>query len=204
MKIRLAVLGSTKGTDMQSIIDAIEKKELNAKIEIVISNKKDAFILERAKKHNLETFFINFKEFPSREESDKKIVEKLKEKKVDLVLLIGYNKILSDFFVEAFENKIVNIHPSLLPSFPGSFNYDVHKEVLASGVKVTGCTLHLVTKNVDGGPIILQKAVPVLEKDSEEDLKNRVQKAEQECFLEFIKKFSEGKFKIEKNKAWLE
>ncbi len=201
MGLNIGVLGSTRGTDLQAIIDAIEQKKLNAKISIVISNKEDAFILERAKKHKIETLFIDFKKFPSREDFDKKIVEELRKRNVELVLLIGYMKIVSPLFVNAFRNKIMNIHPSLLPAFGGGMDKDVHQTILNSGVKVSGCTLHFVDESVDGGPIIMQKAVEISNDETVDSLKEKVQKLEQKSFLEAIKLFSEGKLKVEGKKV---
>lgn len=196
-ELRIGVLGSTRGTDLQAVIDAIEKKELNAKIVIVISNKKDAFILERAKKHGLKNFFLNPKDFSLKEEFDRELVRLLELEKAELVLLIGYMKILSKFFCTHFENKIINIHPSLLPMFAGEMDANVHGEVIKRGLKETGCTLHFVTESVDGGPIILQQIVPVYKTDSAEDIKGRVQKAEQRVILKALKLFAQHKIVVE-------
>ena len=197
MTVKLAVLGSTKGTDMQAIIDAIEKGELDARIVAVISSVPGAFIVERAKKHGLEAFEFNYKDYPSREEFDKKIIEVLKEKEADLVLLIGYNRILSDHFCREYRHKIMNIHPSLLPAFAGGFDKNVHEEVLKAGVKVSGCTLHFVTEDVDGGPIIMQQAVEIVEGETPDTLKDKDQAAEQEVFLKAIKLYNQGRIKVE-------
>jgi formyltetrahydrofolate-dependent phosphoribosylglycinamide formyltransferase len=197
MTLKLAVLGSTKGTDMQAIIEAIEAGTLDAKIVAVISSVPGAFIIERAQKHNLESFTFNYKDYSSREEFDKKIIEVLKEKQADIVLLIGYNRILSDHFCQEYRYKIMNIHPSLLPAFAGGFDTNVHEEVLKAGVKVSGCTLHFVTEEVDGGPIIMQKAVEIKEGETPDSLKDKVQAAEQEVFLKAIKLYNEGKIKVE-------
>lgn len=197
--IKLAVLGSTKGTDMQAIIDAIESGALDAKIVAVVSSVPDAFIVERARKHNLEAFTFNYKDYSSREEFDRKVIAVLKGKQADLVLLIGYNRILSDHFCREYRHRIVNIHPSLLPAFAGGFDKNVHEEVLKAGVKVSGCTLHFVTEQVDGGPIIMQKAVEIREGDDADSLKDKVQAAEQEVFLKAIRLFNEGKIKVEGN-----
>jgi formyltetrahydrofolate-dependent phosphoribosylglycinamide formyltransferase len=197
MTLKLAVLGSTKGTDMQAIIDVIEKGELDAKIVAVISSRENAFILERAKKHNLENFYVNSKEFASREDYDKAIIKILEEKETELVLLIGYDKILSDHFCQAYRYKIMNIHPSLLPAFAGMFDKNVHQEILNFGAKVSGCTLHFVTEDVDAGPIIAQKAVTVDENETVDSLKDKVQAAEQEVFLKAIKQFAQNKLKVE-------
>ena len=195
-KLRLAVLGSTKGTDMEGIIRAIRKGDLNAEIVTVISDRKDAYILERAKSFGIASIFINPQDFQRKEDFDKKIIEKLEEGGVDLVLLIGYMRILSSFFVRRFRNKIMNIHPSLLPAFAGRMDLDVHRLVLERGVKVTGCTLHFIEEGVDTGPIILQEVVRVEEGDSPESLKKKVQQAEQKIIVEGIKLFQKGNLRV--------
>ncbi len=198
-KLRIAVLASTRATDMQAIIDEIEKGRLNAEIVCVISNKKDAYALERARKHNIEAIFIDPKG-KTKEEYDKEILEELNKRNVDLVLLIGYNRYITKVLLEPYRNRIMNIHPSLLPAFPG-WDKEVHKAVLEYGCKITGCTLHFVDERLDAGPIILQKAVEVRDDDTVESLKERVQKAEQEIILEGIKLFMEGRLKVENNKV---
>jgi phosphoribosylglycinamide formyltransferase-1 len=195
--IRLAVLGSTRGTDLQAIIDAIKSGLLKAEIVCVISNKKDAYILERAKQHGIEALFINPKGL-TREEYDKLIMDEIEKRSpVDLILLIGYMRILSNQFVKKYKWRIINIHPSLLPAFAGGMDLNVHKAVLDYGVKVTGCTLHFVDEGVDTGPIILQKPVMVDDDDTPETLKAKVQKAEQEVLIEAIKLFQRGLIRIE-------
>ena len=195
--IRIAVLGSTRGTDLQAVIDAIESGRLNAEIVCVISNRKKAYILERARKHGIRAVFISSKGL-SREEYDKKLLEELKKHSpVDLILLIGYMRILSSLFVRRYRWRIMNIHPSLLPAFAGGMDLEVHKAVLDYGVKVTGCTLHFVDEGVDMGPIILQKPVLIDEDDTPETLKPKVQKAEQEVIIEAIQLFQQGRLKIE-------
>lgn len=194
--LRIGVLGSTRGTDLQAVIEAIEKKELPARIVLVASNKSDAFILERARSHRIKTAFVDQKKFSLREDFDKELARLLEKEKTDLVLLIGYLRILSPFFCKKFENKIVNIHPSILPMFAGGRDLDVHAEVKKLGLKETGCTLHFVTANVDGGPVILQKKVPVYPNDSVEGIKNRVQAAEQEVILKALKLFAEHKIVV--------
>lgn len=198
--IKLAILASTKGTDMQAIIDAIEAKKLNAEIAVVISNKKDAYALERAKKHNIKAIFLDPKG-KEKEEYGREIDKILQEEKVDLVLLIGYMKLIGPWFVNKWLNKVMNIHPSLLPAFAGGMDLDVHAEVLKRGCKITGCSLIFIDEGADTGPIILQKAVEVKDNDTKETLKKRVQKAEQKILLEGIKLFAEGKIKVEGKKV---
>ncbi|MFH0867700.1 MAG: phosphoribosylglycinamide formyltransferase [Candidatus Woesearchaeota archaeon] len=208
--INIGVLASTKATDLQAVIDAIEAKQLNAKISVVVSDKKDAYALERAKKHKIEAVFVDAKaeelmkiedKEERREAFDKKVAAELEKHNVELILAIGYMRIISPWFVNKYRNKIMNIHPSLLPDFAGGMDKDVHSEVLKSGVKETGCTLHFVTEDVDKGPIILQKKVPVEENETVETLKEKVQKAEQEIIIKAIKLYDEGRLKIERGKV---
>jgi len=210
MIINIGVLASTKATDLQAVIDAIEAKQLNAKISVVISDKEDAYALERAKKHNIDAVFIDAKaeelmkienKEGRKEAFDKKVSEALEKHKVDLIIAIGYMRIISPWLVDKYRNKIINIHPSLLPAFAGGMDKDVHAEVLKAGVKETGCTLHFVTEDVDSGPIILQKKVPVEENETVDSLKEKVQKAEQEIIIKAIKLYSEGRLKVEGNKV---
>ena len=184
--IRLGVLGSTKGTDLVPIVDAIQKGKLSASVEVVISNNKDALILEKAKKYNIDHFFIDHRD-RVREGFDKEISDRLKGKEVDLVLLIGFMRILSRGFVSDWEGKIINVHPSLLPKHAGGMNESVHQQVLDAKDKETGCTIHLVTAKVDGGPILVQKRCVVGPEDTVGSLKNKVQKLEGEAFIEAIR-----------------
>jgi phosphoribosylglycinamide formyltransferase-1 len=195
--LNIAVLGSTKGTDMEGIIDAIQKGELSAVLSLVISDRKGAYILERAKNNGIPALFVNPKNFGTREDFDREIVKKLREKKVDLVLLIGYMRILSSYFVSQFRNRVMNIHPSLLPAFAGGMDLDVHKLVIDQGIKVTGCTLHFVDEGTDTGPIIMQKTVEVKGNDTPQTLKQKIQEAEQEAIIEAIKLFQENRIKVE-------
>lgn len=183
--ISLGILGSTRGTDMQAIIDAIQQKTLAASIKVVMSNKEDAYILERARQNNLNALFIDPKGL-SRDSYDQTLSDKMRAFNVDFIVLIGYMRILSAVFVKNWENKIINVHPSLLPDFAGSMDCDVHAKVLAAKVKETGCTVHIVTENVDAGPILLQKKCDVLENDTIETLKKRVQTLEGQALIEAI------------------
>jgi|TARA_Y100000310_G_scaffold105762_1_gene104281 phosphoribosylglycinamide formyltransferase-1 len=200
MILNIGVLASTKATDLQAVIDAIQAKQLNSKISVVVSNKGDAYALERAKKHNIEAVFINSKD-KERGDFDREVSDVLEKYDVDLILAIGYMRILSGWFVNKWKNKIMNIHPSLLPAFAGGMDKDVHAEVLKAGVKETGCTLHFVTEEVDSGPIIMQKKVDVAENETIESLKAKVQKAEQEVIVKALKLYDEGKMKVEGSKV---
>src|SRR3989344_6928498 len=194
-KLKIGVLASTKGTDLQAIIDEISSGKLNAEIACVISNKKDAYALERAKNHGIETVFIDSKG-KEREDFDKEVAKELSKRKVGLVCLIGYMRILSADFVKKFHGKIINVHPSLLPKFGGGMDINVHEEVINAGEKESGCTIHFVTEEVDGGPIILQMKVPVHPTDTPETLKERVQSAEKIAYPEAIRLFIQGKIRL--------
>ena len=198
--LRLGVLASTKATDLQTVIDAISSKKLNAVISVVVSNKQDAYALERARKYNIKTVFIDSKG-KDREQYDKEIARILDENNVDLILLIGYMKFLSPWFVNKYRNRIMNIHPSLLPAYAGGMDKDVHAEVLKNKEKVTGATLHFVDEGADTGPIIMQKQVTIDENETVDSLKEKVQKAEQEIILKAIDLFGKGKIKIEGKKV---
>jgi len=197
--LRIGILASTKGTDMQAVIDAINSKKLNASVSVVISNKKDAFALERARKHKINSIFIDSKG-KGREAYDKEISKELDKSKVDLILLIGYMRFLSPWFVSKYKNRIMNIHPSLLPKYAGGMDLDVHAEVLRNKERITGATLHFVDEGADTGPIILQKEVKI-ENETADSLKEKVQKAEQEIIVKAIGLFEKGKIKVEGKKV---
>jgi len=185
----IAVLISGSGTNLQSIID----KQSNYKVVVVVSNKEDAFGLERAKKAGIPAIFINHKGL-ERQEHEKKIVEVLDKYKIDLVVLAGYMRILSPYFVKKYKERLINIHPALLPSFPGTDGYG---DTFNYGCKVGGCTVHFVDEGVDTGPIIIQRANPIKEDDTLESFKERGLKIEHEALPEAIKLFCDGKLKIE-------
>ena len=184
--IRLGILGSSRGTDLQAIIESITNKSLNAEISIVISNKKSAYILERAYKNNIKNTYISYKN-KTREEFDSEISNLLIKNKVDLILLIGFMRILSSKFCLLWNDKLLNVHPSLLPLYAGGMDVNVHEQVLKNKDKVTGCTIHFVTEDLDKGPIIIQKKCQVDETETVESLKNKVQKLEGVAFIEAIK-----------------
>ena len=194
--VRLAVLGSTKGTDMQAIIDAIERKELDSQIVLVASDKKDALILERAARHGIETLAVDYKDFANRSDAEAAIALEFKKRNADLVILIGFMKILTPYFIGQFRGRIWNIHPSLLPKYAGGMNLDVHAEVLRNNEKESGCTLHEVVEKVDGGRILMQKKCDVSAGETTESLKAKVQKLEQECLIEAIGMVSQGQLTI--------
>jgi len=198
--MKLAVLVSGGGTNLQAIIDKIENGTIkNAEIAVVISNKKDAFALERAKKHGIAGVCISPKDYATREEFNDALLTSLKEYQVDLVVLAGYLVIVPKKVVDAFENRIINIHPSLIPSFCGDgfYGLKVHEAVLARGNKVTGATVHFVDDGTDTGPIILQKAVYVQEGDTPEILQKRVmEEAEWNILPEAINLIANDKIEV--------
>ena len=183
--INIGVLGSTKGTDLQAILDAIHSKNLNATVSTVISNRKNAYILDRAKDHGVPFYFISHKG-KDRKDFDAEMTEVLKKHEVDLVLLIGFMRILSSSFCREWRDRILNVHPSLLPKYAGGMDTNVHEEVLKNKDKETGCTIHFVTDELDSGPILIQKKCAVEEGDTVETLKSKVQALEGEAFLEAI------------------
>jgi len=192
---KLAVLVSGTGTNLQALIDAVNNKEIkNTEISIVISNSKNAYALTRASNANLKTLFLDPKDFAANIEYDKKLIEILSAYNVDLIILAGYLRILSEVFVNRFSKKIINIHPALLPKFSGKGMYGkkVHDAVLKNKEKESGCTVHFVTSEIDTGPIVSQVKVPVLESDTVEVLQERVLKQEHKLLVESVKKILFG------------
>lgn len=183
--MKLAILGSTRGTNLEAILAAIQRG-LAAEVSIVISNKPDAFILERAKQHHILAEAIVPHQL-TREEYDDKLSTRLQSLDIDLIVLIGYMRILSAKFVQTWQGKIINVHPSLLPLYAGLMNLDVHQTVIADGRQESGCTVHYVTADVDAGPILIQKKCVVLPTDTAETLKGRVQQLEGQALVDAIK-----------------
>ena len=191
--IKVGVLGSTKGTDLQAIINSIDKKELNAEIAVVISNKEDSYILERAKNNGIASVFISHKN-KSQQVFDQEMTEVFNKHGVELILLIGFMRILSAGFCQKWRDRLLNVHPSLLPKYAGGMDINVHEEVLRNGDKETGCTIHFVTEDVDGGPILIQKRCCVNSGDTVETLKAKVQRLEGEAFIESIQLIQNNKY----------
>jgi len=196
--MKIAVLCSGSGTNLQAIIDNVKSGYIPAEISFVLSDNKNAFALERAKRSGIETIILNPKDYKTREDFDKEVVRNLKNKKIGLVALAGFMRILSPYFIREYKDKIMNIHPALLPSFKGTHGI---KDALDYGVKVTGATVHLVDESLDHGPIILQRCVEVKDGDTEETLLERVHKEEHRIYPEAVKLFVEGKLKIEGRKV---
>lgn len=197
-KLGIGVLVSGSGSNLQSIIDHIEKGLLDAEIKVVISNNPDAYAIERAKKHQLKTIIINHSSFDSREAFDQAVVDVLKENGVSLVIMAGFMRLLSSVFLSAFPLRIMNIHPALLPSFPGIHAQD---KALRYGVKFTGCTVHFADENADSGPIIIQSIVPVYDDDTEETLSARILREEHKIYPQAIQYYAEGKIEIHGRKV---
>ena len=183
--IRLGVLGSTKGTDLKAILSAINNKKLAAEVSVVISNRENAYILTHAKNHNVPSFFLSHKN-KSREDFDRGVTTILKQYNVKLVLLIGFMRILSAEFCQAWRDRVLNVHPSLLPKYAGGMDINVHEEVLKNGDHETGCTIHFVTETLDGGPVLVQKRCTVETDDTIVTLKSKVQDLEGRAFIEAI------------------
>lgn len=196
--LKIGVLASGRGTNLQAIIDAVENGILNVKIAIVISDVVDAFSLERARNHGIKAVYINPKEYNNREEFDKGVINILKNEGVALVCMAGYMRILSPLFINVFKYRIMNIHPALLPSFPG---LHVQKEAVDYGVKFSGCTVHFADEGVDTGPIIIQAVVPVFDNDTEDTLAERILRQEHKIYPRAIKLYAEGKLKINGRKV---
>lgn len=197
-ELKIGVLVSGSGTNLQSIIDKSESGYIPGKVKVVISSKSDAYAIERAKSYNIPAYAIIPKNYSTKEDYEDKLIEILRNHNVDLVALAGFIKVLSPHFVQAFAGRIMNIHPSLIPAFCGEGFYGekVHKAVLDYGVKITGVTVHFVDEGADTGPIILQRAVPVLDDDTVETLAARVLKEEHEIYPEAIKLFAENRLKV--------
>ena len=203
--LRVAVLASGRGSNLQAIIDAIEAGQAQAQIVAVISNKKDAVALERARKHGLKDLFVDPKPFSgrpdSREAYDRFLLEVLQRHEVELVLLAGYMKIVTAVLVNAYANRMMNIHPSLLPSFPG---LDVQKKAIDWGCKLAGCTVHFVTEGVDEGPIIIQAAVPILDDDTPETLAAKILMQEHKIYPSAVQLFAEGRLRVDGRRVLIE
>lgn len=196
--LKLGVLISGNGSNLQSIIDHIEKDSLKAIIKIVISNNPEAYGITRAKKHGIPVVVLKNGEFKNKEEFDLELIRILKNNCVDLVILAGFMRIITPTLLKAFPHKIMNIHPALLPSFPGIHG---QKQAFEYGVKLSGCTVHFVDEGVDTGPIIMQKAVQVFDDDTEETLAARILKEEHKIYPRAIQFFAEGKIELNGRKV---
>ena len=203
--LNIAVFISGGGTNLQAIINAVKENKINGKIKLVFSNRKNAYGLIRAQSESIDTFYLNRKKFFSSEKYDERILEELEINNIDLIVLAGYLNILSSKLVSKYSNRIINIHPSLIPSFCGDGFYgeNVHKAVIKSGVKFTGATTHFVDENVDTGAIILQDVVPVLINDDFETVAKRVLEIEHEILVKTVKAFCDNKIVFKDNRAFI-
>lgn len=201
--VNIGVLISGRGTNLQGIIDNIHNGKIDGNIKLVISNRKDAYGLIRAKKAGIETLYLDRGKFSTEEEYNRRIMEEFINRDVELVVLAGYLRVLSKEFVREYENRIINIHPSLIPSFCGKGCYGerVHEMVLERGVKVTGVTVHFVDEGTDTGPIILQKAVVVKDDDTVESLKKRVLQVEHQLLPKAIELYCQKRISIQGRKV---
>ncbi len=192
--LNIAVCVSGGGTDLQSIIDACEARKINGEIRLVISNRKKAYGLERARLHGIQAEWIK---------DEDEILKRFEEEKIDVVVLAGYLAIVGDKLIEQYKNRIINIHPSLIPSFcgPGFYGMHVHEAVFKRGVKVSGATVHFVTGEVDGGPIILQRAVDISDLETPEDIQARVLEIEHEILPEAVALYCEGRVSVENERV---
>jgi phosphoribosylglycinamide formyltransferase 1 len=195
---KIAVLISGRGSNMQSIVEACKRGYIPAKVSIVLSNRAEAPGLEFARSENIETVVLPHKAFPVREDYDRQVVDILHQKQVDLICLAGFMRLLSSVFVSAFPNRIMNIHPALLPAFPG---LHAQKQAVEYGVKVTGCTVHFVDEGLDSGPIILQKILEVKPDDTEDSLSQRLLPLEHAAYVEAVKLFFENRVHVENRKV---
>jgi len=192
--LNLGVLASGRGSNFQAIIDEIESGKLNSSIKLLIVDNPDAYAIERAKKHSIEYLYINPKELPTRDDFFLKIADEFKARDVELVILAGFMRIVKRPLIDAFPNRIMNIHPALLPSFSGLHG---QKQALDYGVKISGCTVHFVDGGMDTGPVIIQAAAPVLPDDTEDTLSARILKLEHKIFPKAIRFYAEGKLSVE-------
>ena len=192
-KVTLGVLVSGSGSNLQAIIDNIEASRLSAEIKVVISNEPEAYGLVRAENHHIKTMVINHREYDSREAFDQGLVTALKENGVELVILAGFMRVITPTFLKAFPNRILNIHPALLPAFPG---VHVWQEAIDYGVKFSGCTVHFVDEGTDTGPIIIQSVVPVLDDDDAASLSARILKQEHKIYSRAIQLFAQDRLEI--------
>jgi len=192
--LRLGVLASGRGSNLQSIIDAIDRKTLRAEIALLVTDNPAALAIERAKKHGIEYLVIKPKEFGSGDEYYLRVSGELRNRAVDLIVLAGFMRVIGKPLIDAFPGRIMNIHPALLPAFPGMHG---QKQALEYGVKISGCTVHFVDEGVDTGPVIIQAAVPVYHDDTEEILSERILRFEHKIYPEAIRLFSEGRIAVE-------
>jgi len=196
--LKIAVLASGRGSNLQAIIEGIQSGKINGQIVLVLSDKDSAYAMERAQTYGIPTCHISPKQYSSREKYDVAIADMVKKSDADLVVLAGFMRILTPAFIDHFPNRVINIHPALLPSFPG---LHAQRQAVEYGVKVSGCTVHFVDYEMDHGPVIAQRAVPVLDSDTEDELSARILVQEHLLYSEVIARIAEGKVKIQGKKV---
>lgn len=199
--LNIGVLASGRGSNFQSIIDAVEGGYIKATVSVLITDKPDAFAIQRAKKHHIECIIMIQKQFSSKDVYFEKIADELKSRGVGLVVLAGFMRIVGKPLIDAFRNRIINIHPALLPAFPGLHGQQQAHEY---GVKISGCTVHFVDEGMDTGPIIIQAAIPVRDNDTEESLAARILTFEHKIYPEAVRLFSEGRIRVAGRKVEIE
>lgn len=192
--LKLGVLASGRGSNLQAIIDNIQAGKLDSEVAVVITDKQDAYALERANKQQIPGVFVNPKQYDTKSEYETVVVETLKKHGVQLVVLAGYMRLVGNVLLKNFPNRIMNIHPALLPAFPGAHG---QRDALDYGVRYSGCTVHFVDEGMDTGPIILQAVVPVMQDDDEATLSARILKEEHKIYSQAISLFSEGRLRVE-------
>ncbi len=197
----IGVLVSGRGSNLQAIIDGIEAGKIDARIKVVISDNPNAYALERCKRHSIPSRVVRREEFKSKREFEEEMVRILKEEGVELVVLAGFMRILSPHFLENFPNRVINIHPSLIPAFQG---LNAQRRAVEFGSKITGCSVHIVDESVDGGPVVVQAAVPVLPEDTEETLSERILRFEHRILPQTVQWFAEGRVRIEGRRVLVE
>ncbi|SHF36215.1 phosphoribosylglycinamide formyltransferase [Desulforamulus putei] len=200
-KLRVGVLASGRGSNLQAIMDACNQGLVPAEVVVVISDKPGVYALERAKSAGIPAHFVDLKAFASKGDYERAVVKILQDHGVQLVCLAGYMRLVGEPLLQAFPNRIMNIHPALLPSFPGLHG---QRDALAYGVKISGCTVHFVDEGMDTGPIILQAAVPVLDDDTEETLAARILQQEHRLYPEAVKLFAQGRLRVQGRKVFID
>lgn len=196
-RVSIAVLASGRGTNFEALVHTARRADTNGEVHLLVTNIADAPVLQRAEVEHVPAAIIPHRQFKTRAEFEKAVIAELNRHNINLVCLAGFMRILSPVFVAAFENRIINIHPSLLPAFAGLQGMGVHEAVIASGVKVSGCTVHFVTTDVDAGPIVVQRAIAVREADTPESLALRVLVEEHQAYAEAVKLFCNGRLRVE-------
>ncbi len=196
--LKIGVLVSGRGSNLQAIIDGVESRKIYASIELVISDNPDAYALQRCKRHGIRHSVLRRKDFSSKDEFEEALAENLKEKGVELVVLAGFMRILGKSFLRHFPNKVINIHPSLIPAFQG---LHAQRQAVEFGVKVSGCTVHIVDESVDAGPVIVQAVVPLLPDDTEESLSERILSYEHRVLPQAVQWFAEGRVEVDGRKV---